>query len=111
VRRARLAISHGTYCEDLYYRLAVFDIALRPLRERTNDIPALAAAFLESIGRSVGRPAAGFADEALERLVGYRWPGDVSELRNAIERAVILCDGGMIRIEHLPLGVAMRRPG
>jgi transcriptional regulator with PAS, ATPase and Fis domain len=77
VRRARLAVSHGTHREDLYYRLAVFDIALPPLRERTNDISALAAAFLESIGRSVGRPAAGFADEALERLVEHRWPGNV----------------------------------
>jgi len=109
-RNLRSAVSHGTYREDLYYRLAVFDIALPPLRDRTDDIPALAAAFLESIGRSVGRPAAGFSDEALERLIEYRWPGNVRELRNVIERAMILCDGGTIRVEHLPQDAAARRP-
>jgi len=65
----------------------------------------LVDAFLESAARSVGRPAAGIADDARARLLEYRWPGNVRELRNVIERAVILCEGGMISKEHLPLSV------
>jgi transcriptional regulator with GAF, ATPase, and Fis domain len=104
-RDLRAAIGRGTFREDLYYRLAVFDIALPPLRDRVEDIPILADAFLEEIGRAVGRPAAGLAEEVRERLVAYRWPGNVRELRNALERAVILCEGGVITAEHLPLGI------
>ena len=104
-RNLKTAISQGSFREDLYYRLAVFDIALPPLRERTDDILLLVEAFLEEIGRSVGRPAAGVSNEVRERLVAYPWPGNVRELRNAIERAVILCEGGLITSEHLPLGM------
>ena len=104
-RNLKDAIAKGGFREDLYYRLAVFDIALTPLRERPEDILLLVEAFLEEIGRSVGRPAAGVSNEARERLVAYPWPGNVRELRNAIERAVILCEGGLITSEHLPLGV------
>jgi two-component system NtrC family response regulator len=105
-RNLKAAISQGTFREDLYYRLAVFDIMLPPLRERPEDILLLVEAFLEEIGRSVGRPAAGVSNEARERLVAHPWPGNVRELRNAIERAVILCEGGLITSEHLPLGIA-----
>ncbi|HKU13627.1 MAG TPA: sigma 54-interacting transcriptional regulator [Steroidobacteraceae bacterium] len=104
-RDLKSAIARGTFREDLYYRLAVFDIALPPLRERTEDIPLLVDAFLDNAARSVGHPAAGIADEARARLLEYRWPGNVRELRNVIERAVILCEGGLIRKEHLPLSV------
>jgi transcriptional regulator with PAS, ATPase and Fis domain len=97
------AIRRGEFREDLYYRLGVFEIALPPLRERPEDIMELADAFLEEIGLSVGRPAAGIARDAREQLAGYHWPGNVRELRNAIERAVILADGGFIRSEHLPV--------
>jgi DNA-binding NtrC family response regulator len=62
--------------------------------------------FLEEIGRSVGRPAAGVSEEVKERLVAYPWPGNVRELRNALERAVILCEGGLVTSEHLPIGIA-----
>jgi DNA-binding NtrC family response regulator len=78
---------------------------LPPLRDRVEDIPLLVDAFLESAARSVGRPAAGIADDARARLLEYRWPGNVRELRNVIERAVILCEGGLIMKEHLPLSV------
>jgi transcriptional regulator with GAF, ATPase, and Fis domain len=105
-RDLKAAIAQGTFREDLYYRLAVFDIALPALRERPDDIPLLVEAFLEEIGRSIGRPAAGIAPEALGKLRAYRWPGNVRELRNAIERAVILCEGGTVTSEHLPLGIA-----
>jgi transcriptional regulator with GAF, ATPase, and Fis domain len=104
-RNLKLAISQGAFREDLYYRLAVFDIPLPPLRDRAEDIPLLVDAFLEEIGRSVGRPAAGVSQEAREKLVAYAWPGNVRELRNAIERAVILCEGGLITSEHLPIGI------
>jgi transcriptional regulator with GAF, ATPase, and Fis domain len=104
-RDLKAAIGRGTFREDLYYRLAVFDITLPPLRDRVEDIPLLVDAFLESAARSVGRPAAGIADDARARLLEYRWPGNVRELRNVIERAVILCEGGLIMKEHLPLSV------
>jgi transcriptional regulator with GAF, ATPase, and Fis domain len=97
------AIRRGEFREDLYYRLGVFEIALPPLRERPEDIIELADGFLDEIGQSVGRPAAGIARDAREQLTGYHWPGNVRELRNAIERAVILADGGYIRSEHLPV--------
>jgi transcriptional regulator with GAF, ATPase, and Fis domain len=104
-RDLKTAIARGTFREDLYYRLAVFDIELPPLRERADDIPLLTDAFLDSIGRSIGRPAAGLSDEARTRLAAYAWPGNVRELRNVIERAIILCEGGMIGSVHLPLTV------
>jgi transcriptional regulator with GAF, ATPase, and Fis domain len=104
-RDLKAAIAHGTFREDLYYRLAVFDIALPALRDRPEDIPLLVEAFLDEVGRSVGRPAAGLSEEVLEKLVAYEWPGNVRELRNAIERAVILCGGGLITSAHLPMGI------
>jgi transcriptional regulator with GAF, ATPase, and Fis domain len=104
-RDLKAAIARGTFREDLYYRLAVFDIALPPLRERADDIALLTDSFLESIGRSIGRPAAGVTDDARRKLNGYAWPGNVRELRNVVERAVILCEGGLIDSEHLPLSV------
>ena len=100
------AIRRGEFREDLYYRLGVFEIALPPLRDRPEDILELADGFLEEIGRSVGRPAAGIARDAREQLLAYHWPGNVRELRNAIERAVILADGGEIHGGHLPVTAA-----
>src|SRR5262249_40356889 len=106
-RNLKAAIQNGGFREDLYYRLAVFDIALPPLRERSDDILLLVEGFLEEIGRSVGRPAAGVSEEVKARLVAYPWPGNVRELRNALERAVILCEGGFVTSEHLPIGIAV----
>jgi transcriptional regulator with GAF, ATPase, and Fis domain len=103
------AMQRGEFREDLYYRLGVFEIALPPLRERLHDILELADVFLEEIGQTVGRPAAGIATDAKDQLLAYEWPGNVRELRNAIERAVILADGGLIRSEHLP-GASPRHP-
>jgi transcriptional regulator with PAS, ATPase and Fis domain len=107
-RDLHAAMRRGEFREDLYYRLGVFEIALPPLRDRPDDILALADSFLDEIGESVGRPAAGIARDAKDQLLAYGWPGNVRELRNAIERAVILADGGYIRSEHLP--VAAPRP-
>ncbi|HEY7512010.1 MAG TPA: sigma 54-interacting transcriptional regulator [Vicinamibacteria bacterium] len=105
-RDLEAGIARGTFREDLYYRLAVFEIPLPPLRERPEDVLVLADAFLEEIGATIGRPAAGVSAEARERLVAHAWPGNVRELHNALERAVILCEGGLISSEHLPFGVA-----
>jgi transcriptional regulator with GAF, ATPase, and Fis domain len=104
------AMQRGEFREDLYYRLGVFEIALPPLRERLHDILELADMFLQEIGESVGRPAAGIAPDAKDHLLAYAWPGNVRELRNAIERAVILADGGVIRSEHLPVSGPRQLP-
>jgi transcriptional regulator with GAF, ATPase, and Fis domain len=98
------AIERGQFREDLYYRLNVFAIHLPPLRERRHDVLPLTEAFIEEIGRSIGRPPAGISREARQALLEYRWPGNVRELRNILERAAILCDGGLIAAEHLALG-------
>jgi transcriptional regulator with GAF, ATPase, and Fis domain len=105
-RDPRASIASGTFREDLYYRLAVFEIHLPPLRERPQDILVLAEAFLEEVGHTIGRPAAGISQDAREQLMVHAWPGNVRELRNAIERAVILCQGGLVTREHLPITVA-----
>ena len=102
-RDLHAAMRRGEFREDLYYRLGVFEIALPPLRERLDDILELADAFLEEIGATVGRPAAGIAREAKDQLLAYAWPGNVRELRNAIERAVILADGG-VHPQRAPAG-------
>ena len=98
------AIERGQFREDLYYRLNVFAIHLPPLRDRLNDVLPLSEAFISEIGRSIGRPPAGISREARQALLDYHWPGNVRELRNILERAAILCDGGLIAAEHLALG-------
>jgi transcriptional regulator with GAF, ATPase, and Fis domain len=105
-RDPRTAMERGTLREDLYYRLSAFEMSLPPLRERPEDILLLAEAFLEDVGRTVGRPAAGLSKDARGKLLSHPWPGNVRELRNAIERAVILCQGGLITGEHLPMSLA-----
>jgi two-component system NtrC family response regulator len=107
-RDLKAALARGEFREDLYYRLNVFAISLPPLRERTDDILPLAEAFLEELARRVGRPAAGISRAAREILLGYSWPGNVRELRNVLERATILCDGGLISAEHLPIELSRR---
>ena len=97
------AIERGQFREDLYYRLNVFAMHLPPLRDRRDDILPLSDAFVAEIGRSIGRPPAGISREARQALLGYHWPGNVRELRNILERAAILCDGGLIAAEHLAL--------
>ncbi len=102
-RDLRSAMARGTFREDLFYRLAVFEIRIPPLRERREDVLPLAGAFLEEIGSELGRPAAGISRDAREALLRYAWPGNTRELRNVLERASILCDGGLVTHEHLVL--------
>jgi transcriptional regulator with GAF, ATPase, and Fis domain len=97
------AMSQNAFREDLFYRLNVFAIRLPPLRERPEDILPLSEAFLAEIGRGLGRPPSGIARDARDKLLSYRWPGNVRELRNVLERAAILCDGGLVTSDHLAL--------
>ncbi len=96
------AVREGRFREDLFYRLNVIQIELPPLRERPDDLGALAERLLAFFGRSCHRTVAGFTGEALGLLRNYHWPGNVRELRNVIERAVILCQGDRIDVQHLP---------
>jgi transcriptional regulator with GAF, ATPase, and Fis domain len=104
-RDLQKGIANGQFREDLYYRLNVFAIRLPPLRDRHDDVLPLSEAFITEIGRGLGRPPAGISRDARKLLVEYHWPGNVRELRNILERAAILCDGGLITTEHLALPV------
>ena len=94
-------VEKGEFRRDLFYRLDVFTIWIPPLRERPEDIPALAAHFLKQLARSCNKHFAGFSPAAQDRLSDYTWPGNVRELRNVVERAVILGSGDVIEAEHL----------
>jgi DNA-binding NtrC family response regulator len=96
-------IEAGRFRDDLYYRLNVVPIRLPPLRERPEDIPALARFFVERYSEENRREAPGLIDDVLEALRKYDWPGNVRELENYMERAVVLADGGPITTEILSL--------
>ena len=91
------ALSEGDLREDLYYRLAVVELFLPPLRERVGDIKLLATEFLARFAEQNGKPLNGFDDAAWEWILSYSWPGNVRELKNAVERAVILAHGDKIK--------------
>ncbi len=97
----------GTFREDLYYRLDVVSLELPPLRERGEDIPLLARHFARQSAQRLGRPLLGLAPEARAALLAYPWPGNVRQLANAVERAAVLGDGELIRLEDLPDEIAM----
>jgi transcriptional regulator with GAF, ATPase, and Fis domain len=90
-------VKAGRFREDLYYRLSVFPIHLPPLRERPADIPILTAHFVELAARRLNLPRPALSPAEVERLVAYAWPGNIRELQNAIERAMILSRGGPLR--------------
>jgi DNA-binding NtrC family response regulator len=85
-------VDEGTFREDLFYRLNVFPLFIPPLRERRDDIPRLLYHFLRVYCRQTGKRIDGFSDDALEMLTSYDWPGNVRQLRNTVERLVILAD-------------------
>jgi transcriptional regulator with GAF, ATPase, and Fis domain len=93
-RNLEREVSEGRFREDLYYRLKVFPIRVPPLRERREDIPVLARHFLERYTAELGKPAAGYAQQAMELLQAYDWPGNVRELQNEVQRVVIQIDAG-----------------
>ena len=89
-------VNHGQFRSDLYYRLNVFPIQLPPLRERREDIPALVTHFVERFGRRMGREIDSIPPETMSALSSYQWPGNIRELQNLIERAVILSNDGVL---------------
>ncbi len=96
-------IGEGEFREDLYYRLSVFPIPLPPLRERRDDLPALIMHFTRHYSQHYRKQTRGMAPLALELLLRYTYPGNIRELRNIVERCVILCDqDGYILPDHLP---------
>jgi two-component system response regulator AtoC len=103
-------IAEGRFRQDLYFRLNGFHVHIPPLRERSDEIPAIAQGLLEDVARNTGvNPAPILSREALDALIGYSWPGNVRELRNVIERAVLLCTTGAITAEHLPIDKMRQR--
>ena len=104
-------ISCGTFREDLYYRINVFPIHIPPLRERTDDIPSLASYFLDSFSRAFGRDFREVSPEAADRMKQYKWPGNIRELRNVIERICIMRQGPVLLPEHLPQEILGRQTG
>ena len=104
-RDLRTRIESGHFREDLYYRLNVVTLEIPPLRDRGSDIPELATFFLGRYATENGKRIDGFSDDALRALGGYGWPGNVRELENAVERAVVLCDGTRIEAKHLPSSI------
>lgn len=98
-------VEAGTFREDLYYRLAGFTLHVPSLRARLGEIERIAERFARESSRSLGREAPRIGQEALSCMRRYAWPGNIRELRNAIEGAVLLCEGDVIRAEHLPARV------
>jgi DNA-binding NtrC family response regulator len=104
-RDLKAEVEKGRFREDLYYRLNVINIEMPPLRERRTDIPLLAMHFLKKYAGENGKAIEGFTDDALVALEAYRWPGNVRELENAIERAVVLCNGARVGVAELPRAI------
>ena len=101
-KNLELAVEEETFRGDLYYRLNVFPIYMPPLRERKTDILLLSDYFLEKYAKENSKDIRRFSTPAIDMLMAYHWPGNVRELENCIERAVLLCDGGVIHSYHLP---------
>jgi Nif-specific regulatory protein len=95
-------IAEGSFREDLFYRLNVFSVFAPPLRERKPDIMLLADHFLQKYSGEHGKGIKRIATPAIDMLTSYHWPGNVRELENTIERAVLVCDGGVVHAHHLP---------
>jgi len=106
-------VKAGRFREDLYYRINVIEVTMPPLRERREDIPLLAAFFLERFARRENKAFEGISGAALERLSAHDWPGNVRELENAIERGVVVGRGPLLEAADLPphLRAAAAAPG
>ena len=109
-RDLETAVSSGSFRADLYHRLNVIALTLPPLRERKEDIPALADYFLQRCAAETKKKFLTIADDAQEKLLTYSWPGNVRELANVIERAVVLGDGPQLTTHHLPARVIGAQP-
>ena len=98
-------IKEGKFREDLYYRLNVLELHIPPLRERRDDIPELVGYFICKNNRRMGERITGVTPRALEALMAHNWPGNIRELRNIIERAMLFCDDPEIDLPHLPIEI------
>src|SRR6202045_4627987 len=98
------AVARGELRNDLYYRLNVFNIHMPPLREHKEDVPELVQALLADMNEKHGRKVAGVSEAVLNAFQSYSWPGNVREMRNTLERAIIVCDGAIVETKHLPPG-------
>jgi transcriptional regulator with PAS, ATPase and Fis domain len=107
-RNLEKMVREGRFREDLYYRLNVFPVVLPSLRERREDLPALAEFFLKKFSRKNRREDLSLAPEVLEAFRRYPWPGNIRELENVMERAVILCQGAVITVENLPPAMQLK---
>ncbi|MCC7126151.1 MAG: sigma-54-dependent Fis family transcriptional regulator [Acidobacteria bacterium] len=103
-------IAQGRFRQDFYYRINVVTIAIPPLRERPEDIPAMAEFFLRRKAARLRKPVVGFSPEALSLLQSYHWPGNARELENAIERAANLASGPLLTEADLPASITLRTP-
>jgi Nif-specific regulatory protein len=97
-------VENGEFRSDLYYRLNVLPLHVPPLRQRKEDIPALADFFLKKFSRETNKHFVGFTEGAMELMLSYSWPGNVRELENAIERAVVIAKESRIGAKDLLLG-------
>jgi DNA-binding NtrC family response regulator len=95
-------VAEGLFREDLLYRLDVYNIRIPPLRERADDIPLLARAFLSELRAEMDKTVDRFAAQTLAAMTAYDWPGNVRELRNAVERSLLSCRGDAITVDDLP---------
>jgi two-component system, NtrC family, response regulator HydG len=100
-------VARGSFRHDFYYRINVIGIRIPPLRERPEDIPALAEHFVRRFAIRLRRPVTGFTPGAMELLVSYAWPGNVRELANAVERAANLASGQLITEADLPAALTV----
>ena len=105
-RNLQTEVAEKRFREDLYFRLNVINIEVPPLRRRPEDIPLLAAHFLQRYAERNRKAIKGFSPQALDAMLRYPWPGNVRELENAVERAAILCTGDLITLRELPQGVS-----
>lgn len=104
-RDLKTMIENGGFREDLYYRLKVVDLHLPPLRERRNDIPELVGFFIKKFNLQMGKNVIDITPDALKTLINHQWRGNIRELSNVIQRALIFCDGEKITVSDLPLDI------
>ncbi|MBW2705225.1 MAG: sigma-54-dependent Fis family transcriptional regulator, partial [Deltaproteobacteria bacterium] len=100
-RDLKIMVDEGNFREDLFYRLNVFPIFIPPLRERRDDIPRLLYHFLKLYRHQIGKRVDGFSDDSLEMLINFDWPGNVRQLKNVVERLVIMADHRVLDYPHL----------
>jgi formate hydrogenlyase transcriptional activator len=102
-------VANESFRSDLFYRLSVFPIHVPPLRERRGDIPILVQHFVQKASRAMGRHVTTIPKATMEALEGWHWPGNIRELQNVIERAVILSSGSVLQVPHAALPTARRQ--